>query len=137
MSRPVTDDPNLERPGVRWTQEEESYLCWAYSQGLSLERAAKHLGGSVDATKAKACRLGLPTHPRFQARQLVPRKDHLATRLVALQGLSLEAPLPRRPDEDTVREDIPLNLPPRFYEESAVWRQRLLRGFPASVSAPR
>ncbi len=37
-----------------WTKEDEGYLRWAYSQGLSLGRAAKHLGRTVDATKQKA-----------------------------------------------------------------------------------
>ena len=54
-----------------WTKEDEGYLRWAYSQGLSVERASKHLGRTVDATKQKASRLGLqhPASAEPQARQ--------------------------------------------------------------------
>ncbi len=98
MSRPVTDDPNLERPGVRWTPEEESYLRWAYSQGLSLEWTAKHLGRSVDATKAKAYRLGGLQHPRYGPG--AGATGDLARRLADLQGLSPETEKVPEPLQD-------------------------------------
>ncbi len=74
---------DLERQGRLWTREEETYLAWAYSQGLSVEWAAKHLQRSVPATKQKASRLHLE-HPRF-GRSPGPRD--LATALMQLQGL--------------------------------------------------
>ncbi len=102
----MTDD--LPRQGVRWTSEEESYLRWAYSQGLSLEWAAKHLGRSVAATKQKASRLDLE-HPRF-GREPGPRD--LATRLARLQGLE-------PPDPDTSAEPLPEETLQRFVDDPA------------------
>ncbi len=51
------------------------------------------------------------------------------TILVTRQGFvddALESRCLVVPMQTTSREDIPLNLPPRFYEEAAVWRQKLL-----------
>lgn len=47
-----------------WSKEDEGYLRWAYSLGLALEWAAKHLDRTVDAVKKKASRLSLQ-HPRY------------------------------------------------------------------------
>ncbi|MEE9197606.1 MAG: hypothetical protein V3U45_05640 [bacterium] len=94
----MTDDPKLERPGFRWTPEEESYLRWAYSQGLSLEWTAKHLGRSVDATKAKAYRLGGLQHPRYGPG--AGATGDLARRLADLQGLSPETEKVPEPLQD-------------------------------------
>lgn len=71
-----------------WTKEEEGYLRWAYSQGLSVEWTAKHPDRTVDATKQKASRLGLQ-HPRFGRPRGV---DDLATRLRILLGEEVRPP---------------------------------------------
>ncbi len=49
-STPSPDDAPAQR-GTPWTRKQEAYLAWAYSQGLSLEWAAKHLRRSVAAVK--------------------------------------------------------------------------------------
>ena len=104
MSAQVTHDPTLNRQGLRWEKEETAYLTWAYSTGLRVEYAGKHLQRSPDAVKKQASRMGLE-HPRT-AQRLGTRKDDLATRLFALQGLTPEMEGARRPplpDEDLER----------------------------------
>ncbi len=99
---------DLERRGVRWTPEEESYLKWAYSQGLSLDWAAKHLGRTVEAAKQKASHMGLE-HPRFGR---APGPRNLATRLARLQGLE-------PPDEEAPTEPIPEETLRHFVDDPA------------------
>ncbi len=46
-----------------WPKEVERYLRRAYSQGLALQRAARHLDRKMDATKQNASCLGLKPSP--------------------------------------------------------------------------
>ncbi len=99
----MTDEPPvLKRQGHRWRPEEESYLRWAYRQGLSVEWAAKHLRRSVDAVKQKAFRLALK-HPRFGRE--AAGEDDLASRLRVLLGEEVRPPTGRRlfSDEELLR----------------------------------
>ncbi len=99
----MTDEPpDLRRQGHLWKEEEEYYLKWAYSQGLSLEWTAKHLRRSVHAVKQKAFRLGLK-HPRFGRE--ASGGDDVATRLAVLLGEEVRPPTGRRlfSDEELLR----------------------------------
>ncbi len=100
MSNASPDD--APAPRGPWSKEEETYLRRAYSQGLSVERAAKHLRRTVAAAKMKARRLGLK-HPRSAREE--PGDDDLASRLRVLLGEEARAVRSRRlfTDEELLR----------------------------------
>ncbi len=104
----MTDE--LPRQGVRWTKEEETYLAWAYSQGLSVEWTAKHLGRTLNAVKVKASRMDLE-HPRYGR---TPGARDLATALLEIQGL-------RPPGETVQAEPLREDALRRFVRDPAAF----------------